>query len=124
MRLEWNGLHVMGLVQWRDTQHLTSGALDEHAFGYTLEAAYKLPGGLRFIEPAVRFASLNPSDLLVDQATGSGTLGQVQSLDAALNFYAPGTGAARLSLAYVHRMENAAEALQNDGLDMSLQVSF
>ncbi len=122
IRVEWNGIHVMGLIQWRDTEHLTSGAPDEHALGYTLEAAYRLPGFLHFLEPAVRYASLDPSDAIVD-ANGN-DIATVESLDVALNLYAPGTGNGRLSISYVHRMEDPARALQNDGVDMSLQVSF
>ena len=116
IRVEWNGLHVMALVQWRNTQHITSGAPDEVSLGYSAEAAYRLPGALHFIEPAVRYASLNPSDKI--------PTGQIQSLDAALNLYAPGLGSGRLSIAYVHRMEDTSRTLQNDGLDLSMQVRF
>jgi len=116
IRVEWNGLHILALVQWRDTQHLTSGAPDEYSLGYSGEVAYRLPGVLHFLEPAVRYASLDPSDKIPTE--------QVESLDAALNFYAPGTNAARLSVSYVHRMEDPSRTLQNDGVDLSLQVRF
>ncbi len=116
IRIEWSGLHVMALMQWRNTQHLTSGAPDEVSFGYSAEAAYRLPGFAHFLEPAVRYASLNPSDKI--------PTGQIQSLDAALNLYAPGLGSGRLSIAYVHRMEDTSRTLQNDGLDLSMQVRF
>jgi hypothetical protein len=122
IRVEWKGIHLMGLLQYRDTQHLTAGGPDEHAFGFTIEGAYRLPGKLGFLEPAIRYASLDPSDLVVDQQLNH-TL-KVQALDVALNIYAPGTSAARLSVAYVHRTEDPSRTLTNDGLDLSLQVRF
>jgi hypothetical protein len=122
IRVEYQGIHLMGLVQSRSVEHVTSNQVSERSFGFTVEGAYRLPGKLSFIEPAVRYASLDPTDKVM--ATDGSALLKVSAIDAALNFYAPGTGAARLSLAYVHRMENDSRAISNDGLDMSLQVSF
>ena len=122
IRVEYQGIHVMGLFQYRDIEHVTTGDTSEHSLGFTIEGAYRLPGKLSFIEPAIRYASLDPSDVVM--ANDGSDLLKVSAIDAALNFYAPGTGAARLSLAYVHRMENDSRAITNDGLDMSLQVSF
>jgi hypothetical protein len=116
VRLRWNGLHLMALVQGRTTKHTTTGAADESALGYSVEAAWLLAGVL---EPAVRYSLLDPSDKL--------PVAKVSELTAALNVYSFGTlgqGVARLSLAYTHRTEEPGRQVANDGFDLAAQLRF
>lgn len=103
--------HALFFLQKRTTHHLTSGAPDESALGYSVEGAARL----WFIEPAIRYSFLDPNDTLTTAA--------VSELTVALNLYAP-LAAARLSLAYTHRGQQPGRELHNDGLDLSAQVRF
>ncbi|MBS2026186.1 MAG: hypothetical protein JST92_27610, partial [Deltaproteobacteria bacterium] len=111
LTFNWGPAHVMGLVQSRLTKHVTAGSPDEQSLGFMAEAGWKFLG---HIEPVIRFAQLDPSDLV--------PLAKVAQLDVGLNLYVKKYG--RLSLAYVHRMEQTGRDLTNDGLDLSLQVRF
>ena len=65
------GIHVMGLVAVAARPSTSPPAQpDEHALGYTIEGAYRLPGFFHFLEPAVRYGMLNPSDKLPDTGNG------------------------------------------------------
>ena len=106
----------MGLVQSRTTKHTTLGSADETSLGWSAEAAVLLFG---FLEPALRFSVLDPSDKLPVQ--------KVSELSAALNLYsfgAVGQGVARLSLAFTHRGEEAGKQIANDGVDLAAQIRF
>ena len=116
LRVQKGPAHFMALVQARTTKHVTTGAPDESALGWSAEAAWMFFG---FFEPAVRYSVLDPNDKV--------PANKVSEFSAALNVYSFGVlgqGVARLSLAYVHRGEEPARSLQNDGLDLAAQVRF
>jgi hypothetical protein len=116
LRAQVGPLHLMGLVQSRTTKHVTLQSADEASLGYSMEAAVLLFG---FLEPAVRYSLLDPSDKV--------PVAKVSEVTAALNFYsfgALGQGVARLSLAYTHRAEEAARQLPNDSFDLAAQIRF
>jgi hypothetical protein len=116
LRVQAGPVHLMGLVQSRTTKHVTLLAADEATLGYSVEGAVLLFG---FLEPAVRYSLLDPSDKVPQN--------KVQELTAALNLYsfgAVGQGVARLSLAYTHRTEEAAHQLPNDSFDLAAQLRF
>jgi hypothetical protein len=110
VRVEWLGLHAMLLLQRRTIHHVTSGAPDEIANGLSIEGSYRF----FFIEPAMRYSRLDPSNIVPGLAVSEST--------AALNFYAG--QAARLSLAYTFRNEQPGRQLQNDSFDLAAQVRF
>ncbi len=110
LRVEWRGAHAMLLYQQRTIHHLTSGAPDETASGLSIEGSYRF----FFLEPALRYSRLDPSDVVPGLAISETT--------AALNFYAG--DAARLSLAYTFRSEQPNRQLQNDSFDLAAQVRF
>ena len=116
LRVTKGPAHLMALVQTRTTKHVTTGAPDESSLGWSAEAAWMFFG---FLEPAVRYSVLDPNDKV--------PANKVSEFSAALNVYSFGVlgqGVARLSLAYVHRGEEPARSLQNDGLDLAAQVRF
>ncbi len=116
LRVEAGPVNLMALVQSRTTRHVTLLAADEATLGYSIEGAVLLFG---FLEPAVRYSLLDPSDKVPQN--------KVQELTAALNLYssgAVGQGVARLSLAYTHRTEEAAHQLPNDSFDLAAQLRF
>ena len=115
-RVQAGPVHLMGLVQSRTTRHVTLLAADEASLGWSVEGAVLLFG---FLEPAVRYSLLDPSDKVPQN--------KVQELTAALNLYSFGAalqGVARLTLAYSHRTEEAAHQLPNDSFDLAAQLRF
>lgn len=112
LRVDKGPAHLLALVQVRRTRHLTSGAPDEQAVGFSVEGGWRLLG---WVEPVARYAQLDPSDLVPAAKVGQ--------LDLGVNLYAPGTPV-RFSAVWAHRVEQTARALANDGLDLALQVRF
>jgi len=111
-RYERGALHLMALVELRNTRHVTSRAPDELALGVSGEGAWKLWG---WLEPKLRVSYLDPSNQISTSAVTWATAG--------VNLYAP-SAPARLSFDFTHRIEQAGRELINDGLEVAAQVRF
>jgi hypothetical protein len=110
LRYQSGPLHLMALVQLRNTHHVTLRS-DERALGISGEAAWRFG----FLEPALRVSYLDPNHNISTAAVTWATVG--------LNLYAPGAPA-RLSIDFAHRIEQSGRTLDNDGLEAAAQVRF
>lgn len=99
----------------RQTTFPTTGGLDENAFGAHAQAAIALRAAGLTWEPGYRFAMLEPSDLIDNDAVQEHTLGVNVSVDELRT---------RFLFNVTHVVEEAGRELENDRVELLLQVQL